>query len=147
MTSRSACFFAGVLGLVLILTSVGLHFLFRVRRSSRSSWESLVKKLVWVHPGEAAETALDLPGQPGESEQLSDRAPLHTSLLLERVGGLQGLEILKNNSAVMLDLATYLLRWHPEALAVAEEPRLNARELQRHVSRLRRAAKAGQDRP
>jgi hypothetical protein len=44
---------------------------------------------------------------------------------------------------VLVELATYVQRWHPEALVVAEQLRLNAREIEWHVGRLKGAAKTG----
>ena len=59
------------------------------------------------------------------------------------LGGLKGLEALEANSKVLIDLACYLQRWHPEALPIAEQLRLDSRALQWHVSRLRGASETG----
>jgi hypothetical protein len=59
------------------------------------------------------------------------------------VGGLEGLEILERNSDVLIDLAFYVQQWYPEAVAVAERLRLDARELKWHVARLRGAEQKG----
>ncbi len=44
---------------------------------------------------------------------------------------------------MLLDLASYVQQWYPEALVLAEELRLNAREIEWHVERLRGAANTG----
>ena len=59
------------------------------------------------------------------------------------VGGLEGLEVLEKNSEVLIKLACYVQQWYPEALVVAERLRLDARELQWHVGRLKGAAQKG----
>jgi hypothetical protein len=40
-------------------------------------------------------------------------------------------------------MATYVQRWYPEALEIAEELRLNSREIKWHIGRLRGAAQTG----
>jgi len=59
------------------------------------------------------------------------------------IGGMEGLDALEQNCDVLIDLATYVHRWYPEALEIAEELRLNAREIKWHIGRLRGAAKTG----
>jgi hypothetical protein len=53
------------------------------------------------------------------------------------------LESLEQNCKVLIELAMYLQRWYPEALVVAEQLRLNAREIEWHVNRLKGAAQTG----
>ena len=59
------------------------------------------------------------------------------------LGGLKGLEALEKNSEMLIDLAFYVQQWYPEALAIAERLRLDARELKWHVARLKAAAQTG----
>jgi hypothetical protein len=56
---------------------------------------------------------------------------------------MEGLDALEQNCGILVELAAYLQRWHPEALVVAEQLRLNAREIEWHVGRLRGAAQTG----
>jgi len=51
--------------------------------------------------------------------------------------------VLERNCQVLVDLAAYVQRTYPEALMVAEQLRLNAREIEWHVSRLKGAAQTG----
>src|SRR3569833_1529241 len=60
-----------------------------------------------------------------------------------KLGGLEGLEILERNCQVLNDLAAYVQRQYPEANEVAEQLRLNAREVEWHVGRLKGAAQTG----
>jgi hypothetical protein len=56
---------------------------------------------------------------------------------------MEGVEALEANSRVLIDLAFYLQQWYPEALVVAEQLRLSAREIEWQVGRLRGAAQTG----
>lgn len=136
-------FVVGVFILVLVLTSVAWHFSLRARRSSRMSWESMVQKLVWMDPEIVAKIALDLVSESGQTKKTSDRESLDPSLIWGMIGGMEGLENLKKNSQVLIDLAGHLQRWYPDALVVAEELRLDARDLEWHVGRLEGAAGTG----
>lgn len=143
MTHSSIYFVTGSLAFILALSAATWHFLSRARRVTRSSWEDLVRRLQWIDPAKVAEIALDLVEEPTHAKGKPDRSGLDTSRIYEMIGGLGGLEILKNNSEVLIDLAAHLQRWYPEALKVAEELRLDARELEWHIDRLRGAAKTG----
>ncbi len=61
----------------------------------------------------------------------------------EMLGGMQGFEALAANCEVLIDLACYVQQWYPEALPVAEQLRLNAREIQWHLERLKGAESRG----
>lgn len=63
--------------------------------------------------------------------------------LWEWTGGLAGLRNLGWNCEVLIELACHVQRWYPEALVVAEQLRLNAREIQWHIARLQGAEEAG----
>jgi hypothetical protein len=143
LNTNSVYFLIGVLVLVLALTSVAWHFSLRARRSSRLSWESIVNRLVWVDPKIVAEIALDLVHESGEPGKVPGREGLDSARIWEMIGGLEGLKNLRSNSQVLIDLAAHLQRRYPEALVVAEELRLDARELEWHVGRLEGAAGTG----
>lgn len=143
MSNSSVYFVVGVVVLVLALTSVAWHFVSRARASSQLSWENIVQKLIWVDPEIVAKIALDLVPESGQSQESSGQEVLDPSRIWEMIGGLKGLEKLKNNSQVLIDLAFHLQRWYPEALIVAEELRLDARELEWNVGRLEGAANTG----
>ncbi len=61
----------------------------------------------------------------------------------ELMGGLEGLEALARNCEVLIRLAFHVQQWYPEALPVAEQLRLNAREIEWHLERLRGAESRG----
>lgn len=59
------------------------------------------------------------------------------------VGGIEGVKIMERNAQVLIDLAFYVQRWSPEASFVAEQMRLDAREITRHLHMLRRSFRNG----
>ena len=113
------------------------------RRSEEATWEDILKCLIWVDRATIATIALDVIEESGELRPEHDSFCLDPSRIWTLLGGLEGLEILEHNCKVLVDLASYIQRWHPEAVVVAEQLRLNAREIEWHVSRLKGAAQTG----
>jgi hypothetical protein len=131
-----------VLLLVALGTALWRAFL-RTRRSADASWDDLLKRLSWIDRDAIAAIALDVVSESGEPLPNGDGFTLEPDTIWNLLGGLDGLEAIARNCQVLVDLATYVQRFHPEALIVAEQLRLNAREIQWHVERLRGAAKTG----
>lgn len=140
---RTAIFFLAVLlvGVALFIVLAKAHR--RARRSRSRDWEQLLSRLVVVDRGSIAEVALDVIDKSGEPRQDTESASLEPAQIWNLVGGMKGLEILEANCAVLIDLAFYVQQWYPEALAITEQLRLNAREIQWHIERLRGAQKTG----
>lgn len=111
----------------------------RLRRAANSDWEQLLSRLERVDRKKIAVIAHDALGESGADFPTELDGATISSIL----GGLEGLEVLERNCQVLIDLAAYVQRWHPEALVVAEQLRLNARELEWHVGRLKGAALTG----
>jgi len=59
------------------------------------------------------------------------------------LGGMRGIEVMEKNCSVLVDLVFYVQQWYPEALHIAEQLRLNAREVEWHIGRLKATAKSG----
>ena len=102
-----------------------------------------MKKLVRLDSSKLASVALSVLHESGEGGSASEPPEFDPSTIWELIGGIQGLEVMKNNSRVLIELAAHLQSYYPEAVQVAEELRLDARELEWHVERLRGAAKTG----
>src|ERR1700722_2719945 len=137
-------YFLSAIGIFLsLLLSIAGYYYFRARRSPQVSWEDLVKKLTWIDRNTIAQVALDLVDESGEPREGPDAANLEPAQLWKLLGGLKGLEALEKNSEVLIDLAFYLQKWYPEAIVIAEQLRLDARELGWHVARLKGAAQTG----
>jgi hypothetical protein len=118
------------------------YFVLR-RRNAQAKWENLVAKLIWMDREHIDRIALALIDRTEEPSNGLEPAGLEPSQLWSLIGGLEGLEILEKNSKVIIELASYMQRSYPEALVIAERLRLDARELQWHVSRLKGAEQTG----
>lgn len=125
------------------LVGILLRHYFRARRAAHATWDDLLKRLTWVDRDKIARIALDVIDESGERRQGESAFSLEPSTIWSLLGGLDGLEVLEHNCQVLVEMASYLQRWYPEALVVAEQLRLNAREIEWHVSRLKGAAQTG----
>jgi len=138
VTLRSLLFIV-LVGLVFaVLMGVAVRYLLRSRRSSQTTWEELLGRLVHLDREKIAAIAMDAIDDSQHETFLLEPDAIWTML-----GGMDGLERLEKNCQVLIDLATYVQRWHPEALVVAQQVRVNAREIEWHVGRLKGAAQAG----
>jgi hypothetical protein len=119
------------------LVAVSAYYILRARRSSRNAWMLLMQRLKPIDREKFAAVALDL-----LEERDSDRQ-LDPETIFDMIGGMQGMDALEENCDVLIDLATYVQKWYPDALQLSEELRLNAREIKWHIGRLRAASKTG----
>jgi hypothetical protein len=133
--------FATLLLAVLIATLLYYHF--RARRSAEAMWEDMLERLTWIDRAAISTIALDVVSESGEPRPKGDGFVLDGTAIWRLLGGLEGLEIVEHNCKVLVELASYVQRWYPEALVVAEQLRLNAREIEWHVGRLKGAAQTG----
>jgi hypothetical protein len=128
---------------VSVLIAVAAYYHVRTRRRPEADWEELLARLRWINRNHIAEVALDLVDESGHPRASEGAVHLEPTRLWSLVGGLEGLEVLEGNSDVLIELAAFLQKWYPEALVIAEQMRLDARELKWHVARLRGAAQKG----
>ena len=137
-------YFVVLAGLLLVALAAALlrHYL-RARRSTDTTWEDLLQRLAPVDRDAIATIALDAVSESGEPLPQGDGYVLEPTAIWSLLGGLDGLEVLERNCQVLVELAAYLQLWYPEALIVAEQLRLNAREIEWHVGRLKGAAQTG----
>lgn len=134
---RQLPFVLAVATFLLALVSVAVYFLLRVRRSSRTTWMALMARLREIDRDKFATVALDL------LEERDAESQLDPGLIFEMIGGMDGLDAVEQNCDVLIDMAAYVQRWYPEALEIAEELRLNSREIKWHIGRLRGASLTG----
>ena len=119
------------------LCAAGSVYVRRARAlSSTNDVETLLKRLVEVDRHKLALVAED--GMAAEPQ-----AELQPWQIWDLTGGLRGLEALAANCEVLIELACYVQQWYPEALPVAEQLRLNTREVQWHLERLHGAEQRG----
>ena len=132
---RQMLFLIAVAAFLAILLGVAVYYLLRSRRAARNAWALLLGRLQQIDRDNFAAVALDL---------LEDSdAQLDPNRIFEMIGGMSGLDALEQNCDVLIDLAAYVQRWYPDALQIAEELRLNAREIKWHIGRLRGASQTG----
>jgi hypothetical protein len=120
-----------------VLVGVATYFWVRTRRAARTTWMELMGKLRQIDRDKFATVALDL------LEERDADSQLDPGLIFDMIGGMDGLDALEQNCDVLIDMATYVQRWYPEALEIAEELRLNSREIKWHIGRLRGASQTG----
>jgi hypothetical protein len=126
-----------------LLIGIAGYYYRRSRRSSEASWEQLLGQLAYVDRNCVEKIALDAIDESGQRRKDDAAMELEPDEIWQLIGGLRGIEAVERNSLVFIDMAFYLQRWYPEALVTAEELRLNAREIEWHVSRLRSAEQTG----
>jgi hypothetical protein len=143
MSARTILFLAAIVVFVAVLVVVAVYYHRRGRRTSDGSWEQLLERLTFVDRDGVAQIALDYADESGQRRTEDSDTGLEPSQIWKLIGGLDGLELLEKNCPVLIDLAFYVQQWYPEAVVLAEELRLNAREIEWHVERLRGAAKTG----
>jgi len=124
------------------LVSTALYYLLRARRASQSTWAGILARLAPVDNHNIAIVALDLIDEEGHP-RIGGIPELEPGEIWDLLGGLNGLQTLGANCDVLIDLAAYVQLWYPEALVVAEQLRLNAREIKWHIERLQGASQTG----
>lgn len=138
---RTALFVAGTSVLLVVLLYWAMRSYLRARAAAATTLEELVQRLKRLDRERIAQIAagaLQLSGLDPEAEYELDPEDLW-----EWTGGLAGLRDLGWNCEVLIDLACHVQRWYPEAVVIAEQLRLNAREIQWHIARLQGAEEAG----
>ena len=143
MVDRSAVFIGAVATFVLLLIAIGAYYYRRARKSATRDWESLLERLTPLDRSSIAEVALDIIDESGQQRKDFESACLEPSEIWKLLGGMEGVQAIEGNCTVLIDLAFYLQQWYPEALVVAEQLRLSAREIEWHVSQLKGATKTG----
>jgi hypothetical protein len=143
MNTRAVFFLAAIFVFVAVLAAVAVYSYRRSRRTSSGDWKKLLERLTFVDRDGIAQIALDYADESGQRRLEDSDMELEPSKIWSLIGGLEGLEVLERNCPVLIDLASYVQQWYPEAVVLAEELRLNAREIEWHVERLRGAAKTG----
>ncbi len=145
--NNGALLFFVVLGIFFLSLIAILGFSYRLYRNRSKSaygeWENLFQRLSQIDRESVSLIALDFIGDPERHQSKDDQEELDPSTIWPLIGGIEGLESLQRNCAVLVDMAFYVQRWYPEALAVAEQLRLNAREIEWHVDRLKASKHTG----
>ena len=121
------------------LAAVAAFYWKKSRATSKAQWEQLIARFTFVDRNSIQQVAFDhIDGSGGLRNDETARS-LNSSEIWKLIGGIQGLEVLERNCAVLIDMACYLQRWYPEAMTTAEQLRKSAEEIQWHVGRLKGA--------
>jgi hypothetical protein len=140
---RTGIFISAVLIFVVSLIAIAAYYYRRARKSNQNDWDNLLNRLTRVDRSSIAEVALDVIDESGRQRTDQGSAVLEPQQIWKLLGGMEGIEALKANCTVLIDLAFYLQQQYPEALVVTEQLRLSAREIEWQVGRLRGAAESG----
>jgi hypothetical protein len=138
-------FFAALTILFLTaLIGISWRMLRTGRRREEASWDELLARLVPVSKAgiqEVAAAFLDPTGR--ELDPRHGERHLEARDIWDFIGGIEGVRLMRQNADVLIDLASYVRRWNPEAMLVAEQLRLDAREIRKALSRIERARRRG----
>jgi hypothetical protein len=137
----SFLFLAGVL--IAVILVVVIRYALRLRASTKTEWEDLLERLIAIDREGVDTVALDAIEPSGQRRSDKFARELDPNVIWKLLGELDGVKRLESNSRVLIEMAAYLQRSHPEAAAVAEELRLHAKELELLVGRLRMADDQG----
>jgi hypothetical protein len=146
ISDRSLYFIVVLLVVLAVLGTAVAYYYLRSRRSRNfpyGDWESLLSRLSTVDRDNIAFVSKNLLNESEPARIDEDPSELSPTQIWSLIGGLKGLEDMEHNCAVLVDLAFYVQQWYPEASIVAEQLRLNAREVAWHVGRLKGAAQTG----
>lgn len=143
MNGQSYLFLAFLLLLVASLIGLWIYYHLRARRLLAQDWNTTLSKVVPVDSAKLRVVAADLLGDTGCFNYKEGPCELDSSEIMKLMGGLEGLRDVQTNCDALIELAWYCQRLYPEALAVAEELRRNAREIKWHLDRLDAATQNG----
>ncbi len=146
ISARDSAFFIALAFFLVFLIGIPLYYYFRAgrcRRNNYGSWESLVQRLIVVDHKSVELIAKDWIEGRENIEPNFEPVALDPEEIWPMIGGMEGMEIVLNNCKVLVEMVFYLQQWYPEALAVTEQLRLNAREIEWHMDRLKSAAGTG----
>jgi hypothetical protein len=143
VTPQNIYFLVALAIFLLALAVIFVVYSRRTRETSQGTWNDLLKRLTLLDRNNIAKIALDAIDDSSHSGAGDTEGELDPGQIWALIGGLEGLEVLECNCAVLVDMAFYLQLWYPEAVVVAEQLRLNAREIAWHLDRLKGAARTG----
>jgi hypothetical protein len=146
MNERFDLFLSLLLLVVGSLIAAWTYYHLRARRFHDQGWEAMLARVVPLDKGSLRIVALDLLGDADGLNERDGPCELGSSEILDLIGDLEGLRLIAKNCEALIDIACYCQRVYPEALIIAEELRLNAREIKWHLDRLNAAARNGSSR-
>ena len=144
ITIRSLYFFCALFLFLISIVGIGAYYYLKNRRRELypyGKWDELLERLVPIDHRSLERIAADSSTELDHTTSNVETSDPETIWRL--LGGMQGIEVMERNCEVLVDLVFYVQQWYPEALVIAEQLRLNAREVEWHIGRIRAAAKSG----
>jgi hypothetical protein len=144
VTIRNLDFFGFLSVFLASILGIGTHYYLRSRRRELypyGKWDELLKRLAPLDHENIERIATDPAAQPDQDIQCVET--MNPQDIWRLLGGMRGIEVMEKNCSVLVDLVFYVQQWYPEALLIAEQLRLNAREVEWHIGRLKATAKSG----
>lgn len=120
----------------------------RWRRDPQVKWERLTRQLTVVDKSCLEEIVRDAVDESGERRTDDEAHSLESGEILRLIGGLEGLETLLRNSAVLVAMGYFvheLEQWYPGTLNLTSDLEISARQLGWYVGRLRIAIPQDRD--
>ena len=143
MSTDMRLFLLAVGGFFLALVASILYYYRRSRKIADATWEQLLRRLIFIDRSGVEEIALDAVDEYGARRTDDHAMELDADQIWTLIGGMDGLNAIEHNSQIFVEMAAYVQKWHPEALATAEALRLSAREIEWHVERLKAGYQTG----
>jgi hypothetical protein len=121
-----------ILSIVTFTLGCGLvHSYLSANRLSRFTWDELLAKL---HPVESEGVMLVALNHLAPSK---DQLNLEPEVMWKLLGGLEGLQHMRENCNILIALAAYVERWnYEEGVIIAERMRRDGLQLRRSVTRI-----------
>jgi hypothetical protein len=143
MNGRLYLFLALLSLLVASLVAIWIHYHLRARRLFGQDWKTILAKVIPLDGTKLRIVAQDFLGDVEGFGGNQGPCELDCAEIVNLTGGLKGLRDIQTNCDALIELACYCQRLYPEALVVAEELRLNAREIKWHLDRVDAAERSG----
>jgi hypothetical protein len=125
---------ATVVMLALVTALLGfalLHSYISANRLARCSWDELVAKLHHIESAGIVTVALN------HLVPAKDQLELQPEEIWNLLGGLEGLQRMRENGRILIALAAYVERWnYEEGVIIAERMRRDGLQLRRAVTRI-----------
>jgi hypothetical protein len=141
--SRNLSFLFLAVPVIALILTIGVYYALRLRASSRTEWESLLARLTAIDRDSVDAVALDAIEPSGQRRLDQLARELEPNEIWRLLGGLDGVKRLEANSRILIEMANYLQRSYPDAAVVAEQLRLQGKDLEFHAGRLKMADEQG----
>ena len=129
------------------LSAVVIRSVANQRKRSSVTWEELLSRLTPLGRVGIKEVASDFLVPDSRHVDPRNDLALQPEDIWDLTGGVEGIEVMERNAQVLIDLAFYVQRWNSEAVTVAEQLRLDAREISQQLRLLKKLLKKGRSEP